>query len=348
MNLISSRFMNDSQPLLHLTRLQLASKQQVDEKVASKRYRFQEVPCVICGMMDFAPLSEKDRYGLWCPVVACRNCGLVQTNPRMDEGSYSEFYNKEYRKLYVGDAKPTAEHSDTKVEKGKDIFKFLQNKKLLSDTAGALVLEVGCGAGGILKHFERQGYRVKGIDIGEEYVSFGRDYFNLDLEAVPLKNLELAEPPDLVIYSHVIEHLLEPDLELEHLARVISNETLVYVEVPGLKRIHKSHRMDFLRYLQNAHTYHFTLVQLRNLFQTHGFELVEGDDYVRAVFRKADSVPSYTSDYGSTLKYLRRLEALRVLYPLTPFAVVANVRRLGGGLLRLLGVGSAAGTRGSS
>ena len=36
---------------------------------------------------DIEKLSEKDRYGLFMPVVICKKCGLVQTNPHMTEDS---------------------------------------------------------------------------------------------------------------------------------------------------------------------------------------------------------------------------------------------------------------------
>ncbi len=65
-------------------------------------YSFEDVPCCVCGGRDFEPLSEKDRYGLYMPVVICRDCGLIQTNPRMTQESYNQFYELEYRKLYVG------------------------------------------------------------------------------------------------------------------------------------------------------------------------------------------------------------------------------------------------------
>jgi hypothetical protein len=37
------------------------------------------------------------------------------------------------------------------------------------------------------------------------------------------------------------------------------------IEVPGVLNIHNAY-MDFLLYLQNAYTYHFSLLSLKNLF----------------------------------------------------------------------------------
>jgi len=100
--MLAKRYANDGLATVPLNLLQQQMKAQIDRKVAAGHYRFESVPCCVCAGTDFAPLAEKDRYGLYFPVVVCRGCGLVQTNPRMDEAAYAEFYTAEYRKLYGG------------------------------------------------------------------------------------------------------------------------------------------------------------------------------------------------------------------------------------------------------
>ncbi len=56
-------------------------------------YSFEGVSCCICEEKNFELLSKKDRYGLYTPVVICKECGLIQVNPRMTQESYNQFYD---------------------------------------------------------------------------------------------------------------------------------------------------------------------------------------------------------------------------------------------------------------
>lgn len=105
--MLSLRYDNDGKAQLKLNELQLRMKQQVEKKVKDGTYEFEEVPCPVCDGHSFEFLAKKDRYGLYMPVVICRDCGLIQTNPRMNQIAYNEFYNAEYRKLYGGKETPT-------------------------------------------------------------------------------------------------------------------------------------------------------------------------------------------------------------------------------------------------
>ena len=89
--MLSKRYEDDGRPTYTLNELQLVTKRQIGEKIKQGIYRFESVPCCICQRSDFELLSRKDRYGLYMPVVICRYCGLIQTNPRMNQDSYSQF-----------------------------------------------------------------------------------------------------------------------------------------------------------------------------------------------------------------------------------------------------------------
>ena len=48
--------------------------------------------------------------------------------------------------------------------------------------AGSRVLEIGCGAGGVLKAFEERGARVTGVDLHEPSVDYARRRFAADAD----------------------------------------------------------------------------------------------------------------------------------------------------------------------
>jgi len=342
--MLAERHKNDGIPTLKLNQLQQATKLKVDEKVNAKQYNFERIPCLTCAGENFEKISEKDRYGLYYPVVICRDCGLVQTNPRMNQAAYNEFYNTEYRKLYVGTERPGSDFFKLQLEKGKLIFDFLQeNKAFTKPLEEMFVFEVGCGAGGILHYFREKGCEVKGIDLGEEYVEYGKNTHQLDLETGFLKDIQLTKKPDLVIYSHVVEHILEPDKEFIELKSKIKDNTIIYIEVPGIKHLYPNYKMNLLRYLQNAHTYHFSLRTLQNLMFKSGFELVKGTSYIRSIFKinKQNTSVRIENDYSEVMNYLKSMERKRKFYTFTPTALKQGVKKVVVKVLDLLGIKNA-------
>ena len=322
--MIADRYNNDTKPHLDLTEIQLKTKKKIEEKIKDGHYQFEENPCAICEQNNFLQLSEKDRYGLYCSNVICKDCGLIQLNPRMTQKSYDEFYNKEYRDLYMNYGLSKEAYFKTRYQSGQEIFNLLsKNYKKLSNPKDVFVLDIGCGIGGILKYFSDQGCTVKGIDLGSEFVNYGKEKHDLDLSVAKLENLTFDKKPDIIIYSHVFEHLLDLNSELELIKRVLNKNGILYLEVPGLKNPQSFNvkcKGDFLRYVQNAHTYSFTQQTLKNLLVNSGFQLLYGDEMVRSIFKlNEQSNEKIVNEFEPTLSYLKRAELFQKLYPLTPY-----------------------------
>jgi len=55
--------------------------------------------------------------------------------------------------------------------------------------ANARIVEIGCGAGGILQYFKEKGNDVYGVDLGSEYIEFGRANYNLNIGTGTIDNV---------------------------------------------------------------------------------------------------------------------------------------------------------------
>lgn len=339
--MLNSRYDNDGKPILELNPLQLGMKHQIERKVASGHYAFEESPCPVCTTIDFDPLSRKDRYGLYLQVVVCRGCGLVQTSPRMTQEAFHEFYNTEYRPMYGGTCGPGEEFFQSQFARGRRIHRFLDSAGLFRQPTGKTVLEIGCGAGGVLEYFRKQGCKVYGVDLGQEFCEYGRQRHGLDLHFGTIDDVNPAARPDLIIYSHVLEHIPAIRTELEKVHRLLPDDGIVYVEVPGILYLHRSYRMDFLRYLQNAHVYHFTLTSLTNLMSGSGFRRIAGTELVASAFGKCPpgTVPgAIRNEYPEVVDFLHRLEMLRRILPVPPYMLKTMARKLLLGTMDRLGI----------
>ena len=308
--MLSERFQANGKPNIELTALQVEMKNQIETKVKQGIYPFEKVPCCVCGGQKFEALSEKDRYGLYAPVVICVGCGLVQTNPRMTEEAYQQFYEIEYSKLYIGVDNPHDYHFNKLYKRGRRIYDYIE-QSLEAQLNQSRILEVGCSSGGILQYFKEQGNQVRGCDFNPETVRFGRDRYNLELQVGTIYDITLSWRPDIVIYSHVLEHILNPVEELEKVRSIMAENAILYIEVPGIKHISKQYDFDLLSYLQNAHVYYFTLTTLKNLLKKAGFDFIHGDEFIRSIFRVAAEPQQNTrieNDYEAVIKFLRMFE----------------------------------------
>lgn len=307
--MLSKRFYQDNKSILPLTKNQLNILKSIETKIEENHYTFKKINCVVCDFDNFEELSEKDRTGLTMSVVICKNCGLIQTNPRMSEINYLEFYENEYRPFYHSRDVPTDEFFDNQYKHGKLIYEFLSNA-IKEDIKDKFIIEIGTGAGGILQYFKEKDNQVLGIDLDSNYITFGKQK-GLNLVIGTVEYLSKIKKPDIVIYSHVLEHISNPINELNKLKKNLHENSLIYIEVPGIKHLHLSYKQDFLRYLQFPHLYHFTLNSLFNCLKKSGFELIAGNEIILSLFKVGKIQNSYSNEYNSNMHFLTNLEKIR-------------------------------------
>lgn len=316
--MLNERYKYDGIPILNLNSLQLDQKKIIEEKIKSDKYKFESVNCIVCDNSDFELLAEKDRYGLYVSTMICKKCGLIQTNPRMDQESYNEFYDGEYRRLHRGSKVATKDEFEDQKFHGRAVLDLIERK--CGKITDKFVVEIGTGAGGILQVFKEAGNRVFGVDLGSDYIDYGKQ-LGLNLKVGTVKELrKLKVKPDVVIYAHVLEHILNPKEELLELRKYLKKTSIIYIEVPGVKNLMKTYNQNFLTYLQNAHIYHYSLKTLTNITNKAGFELVYGNECINSIFKLGYPKPNYDCDYVEVINFLHKLEKNRFnLYKIRNF-----------------------------
>ncbi|MEK6646102.1 MAG: methyltransferase domain-containing protein [Candidatus Firestonebacteria bacterium] len=336
--MLNARYKYDNKSIIKLNSIQEQTKIQIESKIKQEHYKTEEVQCIICENKNFEQISEKDRFGLPMSVVICRNCGLLQTNPRMNQDAYNEFYKLEHRKLLLGKEKPTNEVFFDEYYHGQKIYQYIKKNSSINCNE-SFVVEIGCGTGGILAYFRDQGCKVFGIDLDEEYILFGKKNYNLNLSISSLIECPLEKSPDIVIFSHALEHLLKPDQELSRILSIMNPKGILYIEVPGIRNMVYIHNdMNLLYYFQLPHTYHFSLTTLTNLLHKNGFKFANGNEKIKSIFIPDRTSKIYKNDYNEILVYLRRLEMLRKYLPITPFKIKSIIEWIYCLLLRKTGL----------
>ena len=316
--------------IIPLTNKQIKSRNKINQKIKTGKYQFKEINCPLCNRDDNFLLSEKDMYGLPVNVVYCKTCGLVYNNPRATEETLKEFYDSDYKSL--DRVIPNIEeYSLLEEKKGIIIEEFLKKTINLQFLKDKLILEIGCGAGGLLNFFKKKGYETLGCDFSNINLNYGIKNNNLKLfygglevliKELKTNNLEIG----LIIYEQVFEHLIDIKKELSLLKSIMSKDTLLYISVPGLRKIHLNHNNDLLLYLQFPHLIHYDLKHLEMMLRVSSFKLITGNEEVQAIFRIDEELEKENINFyrNSTLiNYLRHIEKKRKM-----FSPITKINRL--------------------
>jgi len=227
--------------------------------------------CPACGSgrledLDLLELREEIRGRRTGFVCGCVDCGLVFANPLPAPDAVAAFYTPE------GEwGRPRAEQdpagASSGVAGGVASWRFdaVHDQRLLTEPRpGARVLDFGCGEGEMLDVLQPYGWETFGIETATDR-AFRR---HQRLTEIP------AEPAfDLVILSHVLEHLVAPLDLLERVAAASRPGAHLLVSVPRFDTL-PEHR-DY-KYVINgrAHVVAYTRDCLATLLIRAGWQPV--------------------------------------------------------------------------
>jgi 2-polyprenyl-3-methyl-5-hydroxy-6-metoxy-1,4-benzoquinol methylase len=287
----------------------------LQDKIDRGIYVLEDGPC-LCGAHKDSAIAETDRYGLKLKTVVCSVCGLLRTNPRLSQESLGEFYQQEYRDLYMGpEYKGLESYFQGMIRRGIYLIELIRRFYPDIKLAGKNVLEIGCSMGGILVPFLKSGAKVKGYDYDQRYLDYGKNrYPGLELLKGGIEKLEAENVQyDIIILNHVLEHLACPGVAVDLLKARIKPEGIIYVSVPGVSNpeYYFSSNKSFLGALHIAHLYHFSPKTLCREFR--GFVPVHIDNQVNALFKLDDgkaggSCDSHKDEARRLVKFIRVYE----------------------------------------
>lgn len=197
--------------------------------------------------MRFCPVCSGSSFSrIWCSVVACR-CGMVYDREPIPF-DYSKVENYAL-------AAPDPARTQRTLE-------------LLIPYMGKNVLEIGCGQGELLSAMDKLS-SADGIDPSKANI----DACNAKMLTVYQMGIEQLEPTkqyDLVVMSHVLEHVADINSALGTIRDVLPQGGHVYIEVPDATR-HLDHLTVPLQEFSREHINHFSPMTLTRVLQRNGF-----------------------------------------------------------------------------
>jgi 2-polyprenyl-3-methyl-5-hydroxy-6-metoxy-1,4-benzoquinol methylase len=151
--------------------------------------------------------------------------------------------------------------------------------------------------------FKKKQNNVFGVDLGEEYVNYGLKH-GLNLHKGNINYfLQNNMKADIIIYSDVLEHIPDINNEIKKIKKIMKKDSYLFIKLPSIKNL-KHYGNDFLKQIQNAHVYYFTLDTLNNLMRKHNLNLISGNERIFALYTKNNKFTNLNNEYISIKNYL--------------------------------------------
>lgn len=250
---------------------------------------YEPVACVLCGQSETRLIASKGQFGWATYVSICKSCGLVFLNPRWSKDGYNYFYASEYDQYYRFDEDKATEKEQRKAQV---VWERLEQ---YTPAHFASALDIGCGLGWCLHTIQQAspGTAIAGIEpsdtCSEHFVNeIGGELVARDVDSD--WHLANQERFDLIIFRHVLEHLLDPVTVLEKVAQTLSAEGVLYIAVPDM--MHPDGSLSDFWY-RCVHTYYYSMTTLRRIAARAGLQPVaiqEESSELWAIFRKGQAV----------------------------------------------------------
>ncbi len=226
--------------------------------------------CYICKHSEFEDImpyraTQSDDIFLNCRIIKCKKCGLNQINRAFTDAQITEYYKYQYDRddIYKIDLAQFPKDNLFSVSRGRALAKLYQQH---IDSEPQTVLDLGCGFGHLLFGFSQvfPNTRYIGVEYDQKTVDTlhksGFEFLYGGIDDIS----NLKNTLDILITSHVFEHVVEPHLFIEKCMALLKPGGVLLWEMPNLnifnlkcERRHSPHiclwDIDTLRHILTEH-----------------------------------------------------------------------------------------------
>lgn len=226
------------------------------------------VSCIICGKDDASAFIQGPGG---TNIVRCRNDGLIYLNPRPTSAHV--------RESFTGWLNEDNVDTIARVRRGVLQREARAIKKLKS---GGSLVDIGCASGTFFENFDPSNWRLYGVEtspVGVEIAGRGAEVFCGTLREARYPSGSF----DVVTILDTLYYIPDPKAELVEIRRILKDDGVLAVEIPGLAFRLLRMRGPFCWLLDRrwtsgfvwTHLYYFSPTTLRLLLETIGFRVVD-------------------------------------------------------------------------
>lgn len=205
-------------------------------------------------------------------IFQCDNCKLIQTNPIISPSYLNEYYKKTFRANRL-DQKLNIKYILEKKKIAQSQFLYISKNSGIIFEKNTNILEIGCSIGALLEKFHKLGCNVQGIEPDIQMANFaiksGLNVKNTSFDA----NLFSGTKFDLIILSHVFEHLPVINTFFNDIKKILNEKGVLFIEVPNdnLEKVKKMIDLHFT----SSHLYFYNPISLKDVFIKNNFSILK-------------------------------------------------------------------------
>lgn len=241
--------------------------------------------CKVCGSNNFIlinPLSVVLKFKTSNPEIhnyknlRCNSCGVVTQSSIISKDKLVKYYDGDYRK-------------ENKVAfNGKNIYppiklSWNEYSYIRSNTFFKLISESNLNVNKIKSHLDVGGYQgyfawaikealgIKStvIDYNQEGLRHAKEFLKMDetvlINTDLVSELNKLKTYDLISMVHVFEHIDNPIDVLTQIKNNLSNEGLLYIEIPNLECYHLE---------DPTHSHMYDMISIENTLNIAGYKII--------------------------------------------------------------------------
>ena len=163
------------------------------------------------------------------------------------------------------------------------------------DVSKTALLDIGSGMGTFLMAAQPFYHELVGLDVSQKMAEFVKRVTGIKVMIEQFENFEWHTPFSLIHMSHVIEHIPDPNLWLQHARKLLAKDGILVINVPnklGLsyKLKHLYYKLGLVRQFSLTwndpvrtpdHLFEPTIRSFKYLLRKNGFEIIEYYTYSR-------------------------------------------------------------------
>ena len=254
-------------------------------------------PCPVCLRLVVLPLRfqrfvlpENHPLANGYEVVCCEQCGFVYADTAVTQEDYDRFYASyskyEDKKIGTGGGESSSD-AHRLDETAECIARVLVRRDVR-------ILDIGCANGGLLLRLKKLGFqKLCGFDLPPGCVENTRK-LGIDAQFGSVtEHPQDAGTFDLIILSHVMEHLRDVRPAVRSVEKLLKDGGLIYIEVPDASE-YASHVVAPFQDFNTEHINHFSIQGMQNLMGHLGFL---GKGVGQKVIESSPGMP-YPAHYG--------------------------------------------------
>ena len=255
--------------------------------------------CYLCNHSYLKPILQNISFGT--DIIRCNHCGFIQTeyvSQMAVDSYYANYYRSDQDQFAMERFKcESAKQASSQLKYIETVIPEVRFKK---------ALEIGAGAGEMARALYRKNILVDVTELDPKY----QKLLKAD-DTINVIDIQTFNSPyyfniyDLVILSHVLEHLTDPIHMLDRLSHVLKKDGHVFIELPNeVEMVTKT------GWQGKGHLFFFTIETFKKMIALQGsFDILEIrtsnrsiDDFIASNYTLPDDHENLNNPNGTSIR----------------------------------------------